>query len=180
MSGLNRKQRRASGVRNREAANRPRALPDSIRDHMEAIGILGGFANHVSMSQAGLPTTTGGSLASIVFAKCCAHARSILSISMQSSMFDHHAIMALSRMIMEASTMVAYLLDPVELDEWELRYILLKLHDTVTRIKLLRGFDLPDDDRLTGQKQQRLGRPIRLWTHALSAASAENHDTIFD
>jgi hypothetical protein len=68
-------------------------------------------------------------------------------------MFDHHTIMALARMIMEASTMIAYLLDPVAPDEWMFRHTLLKLHDTVARIKLLRGFDLPADDLRAGRDE---------------------------
>jgi hypothetical protein len=120
---------------------------------VDALAVLGGFANHVSMAQTGLPTTKAGSLASMVYAKCCAHARSIGAISAQSSMFDHHAIMALARMIMEASTMIAYLLDPVGPDEWAFRYTLLRLHDTVNRIKLLRGFGPPADDLRKGRDE---------------------------
>ncbi len=66
-------------------------------------------------------------------------------------MFDHHAIMALARMIMEASTMIAYLLAPVSSDEWALRHSLLRLHDAVGRIKLLRSYDLPSDDLRKGR-----------------------------
>lgn len=49
--------------------------------------------------------------------------------------------------------MIAYLLDPVEPDEWEFRYILLRLHDTVARIKLMRGFELQADDLKAGRDQ---------------------------
>lgn len=99
---------------------------------------MGGFANHVSMAQAGLPTTVAGELASMVFAKMCAHARSIGAIS-QSSMFDHSAILALTRMLVEASTMHAYLREDVDEDVWAFRYLTLRLHDTETRIKFIRG-----------------------------------------
>jgi hypothetical protein len=120
---------------------------------MDELAVLGGFANHVSVNQSGLETTVAGSLASMVYAKCCAHTRSIGAISIQSSMFDHHTIMALARMIMEASTMIAYLHDKVGPEEWTFRYTLLKLHDTVTRIKLLRGFELPTDDLRTARTE---------------------------
>jgi hypothetical protein len=120
---------------------------------MDELAVLGGFANHVSIAQTGLTTTTAGSLASRVYAKCCAHARSIGAISTQSSMFDHHTIMALARMIMEASTMIAYLLDPVGPEEWAFRHAVLKLHDTATRIKLLGGFNLPTDDLRAGRAE---------------------------
>jgi len=89
----------------------------------------------------------------MVFAKCCAHARSIGAIAVQSSMFDHHAIMSLARMILEGSTMLAYLLDAASPDEWSLRYDVLKLHDTTTRIKLLRGFNRPADDLRAGRDE---------------------------
>jgi hypothetical protein len=130
-----------------------RDLPTNFREQMDILATLGGFANHVSMAQTGLPAAPNAHLASMVFAKCCAHARSIGAISLQSSMFDHHAIMALARMILEASTMVAYLLDPVSSEEWELRHTVLRLHDTVARIKLLRGFEAPADDLRTGRAQ---------------------------
>ena len=68
-------------------------------------------------------------------------------------MFDHHAIMGLSRMIMEASTMVAYLLDAVEPEEWAFRHNILKLHDTTTRIKLLGAFNQKADDLRAGRKE---------------------------
>lgn len=152
---MDRDQRGAFARGMRKAGNDAPAIPVWFRDQLDILAVLGGFANHVSVAQTGLSTTTGGMLASIVFAKCCAHARSIGAISVQSSMFDHHAIMSLARMIMEASTMIAYLIDPVSPDEWAFRYTLLKLHDTVTRIKLLRGFDYPTEDLRVGREQLR-------------------------
>jgi len=122
MSSHNRKQRRAARARDRGGEQEVRSLGSPIREQIDRLGSLGGFANHVSMALTGLPTSTSGMLASMVFAKCCAHARSIGAIALQSSMFDHHAIMALARMIMEASTMIAYLLDPVPDEEREFRH----------------------------------------------------------
>ena len=49
--------------------------------------------------------------------------------------------------------MIAYLLDPVEAEEWAFRHTLLKLHDAVTRIKLLGGFNLPADDLRAGREE---------------------------
>lgn len=151
MTSLNRKQRRANEKRTKSSTIEARALPPRFRGQVDELAIIGGFANHVSMTQTGLPATASGRLASMVFAKCCAHARSIGAISTQSSMFDHHAIMALARMIMEASTMIAYLLDPVDEEEWAFRNIVLMLHDTVARIKLLKGFAHPTDDLKEGR-----------------------------
>lgn len=109
MADPNRKQRRANDKRVRKSGDNLRILPARLNGQIAELSVLGGFANHVSVNQTGLPTTKAGSLSSMVFAKCCAHARSIAAVSKQSSMFDHHAIMALARMIMEASTMIAYL-----------------------------------------------------------------------
>ncbi|MBL0914987.1 MAG: hypothetical protein IBJ13_05570 [Sphingopyxis sp.] len=155
MADPNRKQRRANDKRVRKSGDNLRILPARLNGQIAELSVLGGFANHVSVNQTGLPTTKAGSLSSMVFAKCCAHARSIAAVSKQSSMFDHHAIMALARMIMEASTMIAYLHDPVDPVEWEFRYILLRLHDTVARIKLMRGFELPADDLKIGREKLR-------------------------
>lgn len=140
MSAGNRRQRRAAAKVRLDGGDPIDRLPPSrFRDQMQELAALGGFANHVSMEQTGLPTTTAGSLASMVYAKCCAHARSIGAIAIGSSMFDHHAIMTLARMIVEAWTMLAYLEERISSDEWALRYAILKLHDTCTRIKLLRS-----------------------------------------
>lgn len=153
MSSHNRKQRRAARARDRGGEQEVRSLGSPIREQIDRLGSLGGFANHVSMALTGLPTSTSGMLASMVFAKCCAHARSIGAIALQSSMFDHHAIMALARMIMEASTMIAYLLDPVPDEEWEFRHTLLRLHDSVGRLKLMRGFGMSADDIRVGRDE---------------------------
>ena len=53
--------------------------------------------------------------------------------------------------------MIAYLLDPVSSDEWALRYSLLRLHDTVGRIKLLRTYDQPSDDLREGRDALKVG-----------------------
>ena len=151
MNRPNRKQRRASNKTFSKPERAQRSLPANFRAQIDALAVLGGFANHVSMSQSGLPTTKSGSLASMVFAKSCAHARSIAAIAVESSMFDHHAIMSLTRMILEAATMTAYLLDPVCEEEWQFRYALLRLHDTVARIKLLRSFSTTSDDLRAGR-----------------------------
>ena len=153
MTTQNRKQRRAAKAKERGPIEVHRALPGPFREQMDRLGTLGGFANHVSVALTGLPTSTSGKLASMVFAKCCTHARSIGAIALQSSMFDHHSIMAIARMIMEASTMIAYLLDPVSEDEWTFRHNLLKLHDTVARLKLMRGFGMPADDLRSGRDE---------------------------
>ncbi|NQE64532.1 hypothetical protein E1H18_4788 [Caulobacter sp. RHG1] len=49
--------------------------------------------------------------------------------------------------------MISYLNDPVGTDEWELRHTVLRLHDTATRIKLLRGFGGSADDLRAGREE---------------------------
>lgn len=60
-------------------------------------------------------------------------------------MFDHSAIVGLSRMIVEGLTMYAYLKQTMPDDVWTLRETVLKLHDTVARITLFRAYrEKPD------------------------------------
>ncbi len=68
-------------------------------------------------------------------------------------MFDHHAMMALGRMIAEGSTMIAYLLDPVDEEEENFRHILPELHDTVNRLHLVSALEGEADDLREGRKQ---------------------------
>ncbi|MDQ1158847.1 hypothetical protein QE385_003174 [Sphingomonas sp. SORGH_AS 950] len=89
-------------------------LHEPVKQQLEELAKLSTLANQVSMELTGRQTTKMGRLASMVFAKCCAHANSIVTIAQLSQMFDHHAMMALARMVVEGSTMIAYLLDPVD------------------------------------------------------------------
>ena len=107
---------------------------------LEDLAVVGGFSNHVSMELAGRPTTRAGEYASMVHGKMCATARSIGAIC-ESPMFDHSAIMGLSRVMMDGLTMFCYLHEPVSAEQWYLRDAVLLLHDTVTRIKLARSCD---------------------------------------
>ncbi len=156
MANLSRKFRRSGQRKPPNTRPQVRRLPAKFEEKMSRLAVLGGFANHVSMNLAGLPTTKNGELASMVFAKSCAHARSIGAIAIESPMFDHHAIMSLARMILEASTMIAYLLDPVDEEQQRFRYTVLKLHDTVNRLKLLRGFGAEADDLRRGRDELKL------------------------
>ncbi|MEN5229749.1 hypothetical protein [Brevundimonas naejangsanensis] len=106
---------------------------------MEELAKIGGFSNMVSIELRGRPTDRPGELASMVHAKMCAHARSIGAI-VQSPVFDHSAIVGLSRMILEGLTMYAYLKQAVSEPVWAMRETVLKLHDTVARITLLRAY----------------------------------------
>src|ERR1700687_1721545 len=97
------------------------------------------FSLRVSAALHGEPTTDAGQLGSFVQAKMCANAVSTEHL-FTSPLADHSAIIALCRMIMEAMTLYFYLTKPVPADEWECRRLVLRLHDTVNRIKLMRGF----------------------------------------
>ena len=110
----------------------------AFAEALDELAVIGGFSNHVSIALVGLPTNRAGELASMVHAKMCAHGRSIGAIC-KSSMFDHSAIISLGRMMMDGMTMYFYLLEKITDDEWALRYLVLRLHDTVARIKLIRA-----------------------------------------
>jgi hypothetical protein len=104
------------------------------------LATVGGFSNHVSQMLTGLPAEgRADELASMVHAKMSAHARSIGALC-QSSMFDHSAIVGLARMMIECMTTFFYLKEKLSPDEWSLRWLILSLHDTVSRIKLMRAW----------------------------------------
>lgn len=105
---------------------------------LDELALVGGFAIHVSEELAGEPTTRAGALASMLHGKMCAHARTIGAVC-ESSMLDHSALMSLARMMMEAMSMHGYLTEPVSEEEWELRHLVLMLHDTENRINLVRA-----------------------------------------
>jgi hypothetical protein len=69
----------------------------------------------------------------------CANAVSV-EHQFSAPLADHSTIIATRRMIMEAMVLYFYLREPIDDEQWERRKLLLKLHDTVNRIKLLRGF----------------------------------------
>jgi hypothetical protein len=77
-------------------------------------------------------------------------------------MFDHSAIMALARMIVETMTMFFYLLEAMTEDEWALRYAVLRLHDTAARIKLMRMSQSKADYDDLSQGRAELVKKIRL------------------
>jgi hypothetical protein len=110
----------------------------AAEDHDEREWITD-FSLRVSDALQGEPTTDAGQLGSFVHAKMCANAVSTEHL-FTSPLADHSAIIALCRMIMEAMTLYFYLTKQVRDDEWECRRLTLRLHDTVNRIKLMRGF----------------------------------------
>jgi hypothetical protein len=119
---------------------------------MDQLAVMGGFSNQVSMVLTGFPTDQKGELSSLIHAKMCAHARSIGAIY-KSSMFDHSAIFSIARMIVEAMTMFYYIQENVIEEEWEFRYLVLRIHDTTCRIKLFRSYQ--DNDGYADLVSQR-------------------------
>lgn len=120
--------------------------PTLLKDALSELATIGGFSNMVSIELAGAPTDRQGELASMVHGKMCAHARSIGAIA-GSPMFDHSGIVGLARMIVEGLTMYAYLRQPVPAEVWRLRDLVLRLHDTVARITLLRAWQTRSDSQ---------------------------------
>jgi hypothetical protein len=96
------------------------------------------FALRVSEKLHGEPASRAGNLASIIHAKMTVNAVSVERLAEKPGLFDHSGIMALCRMIFEAMTLYYYLQETVSAEEWECRYLVLRLHDTVSRIKLMR------------------------------------------
>jgi hypothetical protein len=112
------------------------------------------FSFRVSLKLNGLPATEQSALASIVHTKMCITSASVVHM-FTAPLFDHSAIVALCRMLMEAMTFYFYLAEDVEPDEWKTRHLCLKIHDTVNRIKLMRGFQSVDQyaDLLMGRDE---------------------------
>lgn len=119
---------------------------------LDSLAVLGGCSILVSAAQTGLPTDKRGELASMVFGKMCATVRSMGAIA-KSSMHDHSGLLSLARIILEASTMTAYLMQTVSQEEWDARYLVLKLHDTAARIRIMKGFDGHADDLRAGMRE---------------------------
>lgn len=131
------------------------ASPESLfKAALDELAIVGGFSNHVSMVVTGSATDERHQMASTVHAKICANARSIGAIS-KSSMFDHSAIMSVARMIVDGMTMFFYLWEDIDDNVWDLRYFVLRLHDTVARIKLVRAWQDKSDyaDLIAGKNE---------------------------
>lgn len=110
------------------------------------------FAMRVSMTVAGGRTNTSSSWASIIFTKMCINAASLETLT-KSTLFDHSAITTISRTLMESMTMYFYLRENVNPYEWYCRELVLKLHDTTSRIKLMRAHQAKQqyDDLIQGQ-----------------------------
>jgi len=125
-----------------------RAMEDKPVDHLKgarkSFHIVVDFALRVSLALNGKPATNQSELASVVQAKMAVNGASIEHV-LGAPIFDHSVVISLCRMIMESSVFFQYLRETVDQDEWQCRLLCMRLHDATNRIKLLRGFQKPDE-----------------------------------
>src|SRR5258708_6249509 len=112
---------------------------DRLKGARESFHRVVDFSLRVSLYLHGEAATGQSELASMVHTKMCVNGASIEHM-LDARLKDHSAVIALCRMMMEASVLYLYLMEPVEIEEWRCRHLCLKLHDTTNRIKLMRGF----------------------------------------
>jgi hypothetical protein len=126
------------------------------------------FSLRVSKALDGKPTTKAGEYASIVHQRMCVNAVSI-DHQFSSVFFDHTAIVVICRMIMEAMILYFYLMEPIDSEQWECRNLLLRLHDTINRIKLMRAFQSEDEyaDLIEGRKSLENALRANSWFNSL-------------
>ena len=96
------------------------------------------FGLRVSLKLNGRSTTVPGEMASIVHTKMCVNAASAGYLC-EVPLFDHSAIMTVCRMCVDGMTLYFYLNESVSADEWECRELVLRIHDTTSRIRLMRA-----------------------------------------
>lgn len=118
-------------------------VEDDFRHIMDNFAIISGFADIVENTFRRTPSDLEGQLAMKVFRKTIAHSRTIGAI-VRSGNFDHSAICACSRLIMESSIVISYLHKDMGEDENKMRILLLDFNDVVSRIKFLRSFNHVD------------------------------------
>jgi hypothetical protein len=127
----------------RRCRGRTVSADQNIKQHLqgaiESLHKVVDFSMRVSLRLRGTPATDQSELASIVHAKMCINGASAGHM-LRSTLTDHSVIIGICRMIMEASILFQYLMENISAEEWKCRVLCLKLHDTVNRIKLMRGF----------------------------------------
>jgi Family of unknown function (DUF5677) len=101
------------------------------------------FSMRVSLELHGAPIVRSA-LPSIVHAKMTINGASAEEL-LKAPLKDHSAIIGICRMIMEASILFQYLSEGMSPEEWNCRLLCLNLHDTVNRIRLMRGFQTKDE-----------------------------------
>jgi hypothetical protein len=121
-----------------------KSAADYLAEATESFRRVVDFSMRVSLVLNGAPATEQTELSSFVHTKMCITGASIEHM-LRARLNDHSAIIALCRMIMEASVLFMYLQEAVGDDEWACRYLSLKLHDTVNRIKLMRAYQNLDE-----------------------------------
>lgn len=133
-------------------------MSEDYKKHLTAardtFGKIVDFGMRVSLELNGKPATDQSVLASVVHTKMCINGTTILH-TLKAALTDHSAVIALCRMLMEASIFYQYLMQDVEKDEWACRSLCMKLHVTTNRIKLVRGFQTAEEhsDSLAGRDE---------------------------
>jgi hypothetical protein len=111
------------------------------------------FSMRVSLELRGTPIIRSA-LPSIVHAKMTVNGASAEEL-LNAPLKDHSAIIGICRMIMEASILFQYLMEDTSSEEWSCRLLCLNLHDTVNRIRLMRGFQTKEEqDELRRGREQ--------------------------
>jgi hypothetical protein len=105
--------------------------------------ILG--AIEISESRMGIDHTGRQNISLFIFAKLIAHCISIMGIAAEhkqvfksGGLLDHSSLAALSRVAIDAALMTMYISDPkMNLEEWDLRRKILRLHELFNRKRFL-------------------------------------------
>jgi hypothetical protein len=108
-----------------------------------------GFAMKVSLLIAGKPTTLQHSYASYMLYRICVAAGSVTEIYSRHereprTTLDHGSIAVICRTMIDASVMYWYLAEQVSEEEWAFRLLVLKVHDTASRVRLFKAVG-PDE-----------------------------------
>jgi hypothetical protein len=102
-------------------------------------------AIEISESRIGVDHTGRQNVALFIFAKLIAHCMSLSKIAShydrvlkEGGLLDHFSLAALSRVAIDASLMTMYISDPkINLEEWDLRRKILRLHELFNRKRFL-------------------------------------------
>ena len=117
------------------------------------------FSMRVSLALGGAPVIRSA-LPSIVHTKMTINGASAEQL-LKAPLKDHSAIIGVCRMIMEASILFQYLMEEVSSEEWHCRLLCLNLHDTVNRIKLMRGFQTKEERKALPHNREQLETELK-------------------
>lgn len=133
---------------------------ENLANSRESFDKVVDFSMRVSLEMNGKPATQQTELASFVHTKMCITSTSVEHM-FEAKFADHSAIMALCRMLMEGSNFFMYIMELTSDEEWKCRYLCMRLHDTVNRIKLLSGFQSQNEYADMTQGREDLKRDLQ-------------------